>query len=193
MGTTVVLPNPELYIVLNGVPTKVKVVWRSLANIDHIKVAITKLKEINWLYRDVADDSIDAAAKQVIEVGNGATSTMLEKATEDDIVAFQAFTIRNLDNRESTACDIDQYKLLSVREQPGRHVFHGSLSRGRVRRVPPTPGQNQPQRVHKVMAVQQGVATPKRSTVRFLPSVAERAAGAGVGFGSVQPVVSQCQ
>ena len=30
---------------------------------------------------------------------------MLEKATEDDIAGFQAFTIRNLDNKLSTESD----------------------------------------------------------------------------------------
>ena len=114
---SVALPNPELFIVLNGKPTKGNVVWRSLINVDHIKAAVTKLKEINWLYKDVADGSVDDSVKQVIEVTNSATSTMLEKASVDDIAGFQAFTIRNLDNKISTDSDIDQYKLLSVREQ----------------------------------------------------------------------------
>ena len=44
------LPNPELYVILNGQPTDSKLVWRSLVN---IRAAVHKLKEINWLYRDV--------------------------------------------------------------------------------------------------------------------------------------------
>ncbi len=36
--------------------------------------------------------TVDEAAKQVIEVANNATGSMLEK---EDIAGFQAFTIRN--------------------------------------------------------------------------------------------------
>ena len=44
------LPNPELYIIVNGKPTKGKVVWCSLVDINHVKQAVQKLiKEINWL------------------------------------------------------------------------------------------------------------------------------------------------
>ena len=64
------------------------------------------------------DDSVDDAAKKVIEVTNSATSTMLEKATDDDIAGFQAFTIRNLDNKLSTQSDAEQYKVLGVKEDP---------------------------------------------------------------------------
>ncbi len=50
--------------------------------------------------------TVDKAAKQVIEVANNATSSMLEKSTAEDIAGF-----RNLDNkllttltRSSTKC-----------------------------------------------------------------------------------------
>ncbi len=85
------LPDPELYILVNGRPTKSKVVWR-------VNAAIQRLKESNWLYKDVSDESVDEAAKRVIEVTNNATSSMLEKVTAEDFAGFQAFTIRNLDN-----------------------------------------------------------------------------------------------
>ena len=41
---------------------------------------------------------------------------MLDKATVEDMAGFQAYTIRHLDNKLSTASDIDQYKLLTVKE-----------------------------------------------------------------------------
>ena len=85
--------------------------------VKHIKAAINKLKEINWLYKDITDDSVDEAAKQVIEVVNNTSSTMLEKATKDDI-AIQAFTIRNLDSKLSTESDTDQYKVINIQEDP---------------------------------------------------------------------------
>lgn len=41
---------------------------------------------------------------------------MLEKVSDNDIAGFQAYTIRNLDNQLSTKSDLEQYKLVSVRE-----------------------------------------------------------------------------
>jgi len=112
------LPAPELYILVHGKPTKANVVWRSLVNVEHVKAAIHKLHEINWLYKNVHDDSVDNATKKVIEVANNATSRILERATKEDNACFQAYTIRNLDSKMPTSSDIDQYKLLAVKEEP---------------------------------------------------------------------------
>ena len=76
-----------------------------------------KLKEINWLYRNVDDDTIDALSKKVIEVVCNTTCTMLEKATKADVQGLQAFTFRKLDTKIVKDFDISQYKLLNVREQ----------------------------------------------------------------------------
>ena len=35
--TAIDLPDPELYVIVNGKPTKAGVVWRSLVNIDDVK------------------------------------------------------------------------------------------------------------------------------------------------------------
>ena len=113
-----VLPDPELYIIVNGKPTKSNVVWRSLVNVNHIKTAISTLKTCNWLYRDVLEQCIDKSTKHIIEVSNNATTKMLKKASPDEVDAFQAYTIRNLDNKVSTSLDIEQYKLLHVAEEP---------------------------------------------------------------------------
>ena len=112
------LPDPELYIIVNGKPTKCKIVWRILVNVANINAAVCKLKEINWLYGEVDKDSVDDVYKKVIEITNSATSRMLVKASESDVSGFQAFTVRNLDNKLSTDTDIEQYKLLNVREDP---------------------------------------------------------------------------
>ena len=58
--------------------------------------AVRKLREINWLYKEVDDDSIDTTLKEVIEAVSSTTITMLEKATDDDIAGFQSYTIRTL-------------------------------------------------------------------------------------------------
>ena len=113
-----VLPDPELYIIVNGKPTKSNVVWRSLVNVNHIKTAISTLRTCNWLYRDVLEECIDESTKHIIEVSNNATTKMLKKASPDEVDAFQAYTIRNLDYKVSTSSDIEQYKLLHVTEEP---------------------------------------------------------------------------
>ena len=82
------------------------------------KTAIHILKKTNWLYVDVDDASVDEAARKIIEVMGNASITMLEKASVDDIKGLQAFTVRNLDNKLYTDSDTEQYKLLSVKEDP---------------------------------------------------------------------------
>ena len=72
-------------------------------NVHHIKAAINTLRSCNWLYKHVQDSSVDESTKHIIEVANNATSKMLEKASDN---AFQAYTIRNLDNKLSTTTAI---------------------------------------------------------------------------------------
>ena len=38
--TTVRLPDPELYILISGKPSKNKVLWQSLMNVDQVKAAV---------------------------------------------------------------------------------------------------------------------------------------------------------
>ena len=97
----VALPDPQLYIIVNGVPTKDKIVWQTLVDVNAVKLAIQKLKEINWLYKNVDDASLDEAAKNIVEVVDKASSIMLEKASTDDVAALQAYTIRSLDQQGS--------------------------------------------------------------------------------------------
>ena len=107
---------PELYIMVNGTPSEKKVIWRSIVDVSAVRTAIRKLREINWLYKEVADTSINEVAQQVIETADSATSTMLVKASEEDVSSFQSYTIGSLNVKQSTVCDIEQYKLLSVKE-----------------------------------------------------------------------------
>ena len=62
------LPEPELYVIVNGKPTKAGVLWRTLVYVDSLKQAIQELKKINWLYKNVAVHSIDEATRKVIEI-----------------------------------------------------------------------------------------------------------------------------
>ena len=101
-----VLPDPELYIIVNGRPTKSKVVWRTMVNVSQVKTAIKTLRSCNWLYKNVDESCIDESTKHIIEVSNNATTEMLKKVTPDEVDAFQAYTIRDLDNKLSMGSDI---------------------------------------------------------------------------------------
>ena len=61
---------------------------------------------------------IDETTKHIIEVSNNATTEMLKKVSPDEVDAFQAYTVRNLDNKLLTGSDIEQYRLVSITEDP---------------------------------------------------------------------------
>ena len=82
-------------------------------DVNAVKLAIQKLKEINWLYKNVDDASLDKAAKNIVEVVDKASSIMLEKASTDDVASLQAYTIPSLDQQGSIKTDVEQYKMLS--------------------------------------------------------------------------------
>ena len=92
-----ILPDPELYIIVDSRPTKDKIIWQGLVDIDNMRRAVEKLKDTNWLYRNMDDGSIDEAARKTIEVVSGVTSSVLERASEDDVRGLQAYTIRKMD------------------------------------------------------------------------------------------------
>ena len=51
----------------------------------------------------------------MLEVANNTSSKMLDKATKQDI---DSFTIRDLDSKLSSEPDIEQFKLLGIKEDP---------------------------------------------------------------------------
>ena len=95
--------------------------WQSLVNIAQVKAAVQNLKEINWIYADVEDSSVDDASPRVVECVSDTTSSMLVKASSEDIKSFQAYTIRRLDQKQSSLTDTEQYKLIHVKEDPLRN------------------------------------------------------------------------
>ena len=59
------LPNPELYIISNGQPTKNKTVWCSLVDLKCVQAAFNELKDINWLYGNIENgQSLDDISKK---------------------------------------------------------------------------------------------------------------------------------
>ena len=73
---------------------------------------------------DVNTDSTDKTAKHVIKVTNGATSTMFEKASSNETAGLEVYTLRNLDNTLSALSDLEQYKVLNVKEDPLDNCLH---------------------------------------------------------------------
>uniref|UniRef100_A0A1X7VPS9 DUF6570 domain-containing protein n=1 Tax=Amphimedon queenslandica TaxID=400682 RepID=A0A1X7VPS9_AMPQE len=102
------MPYPELCIIIKGQRTKSNIVWRSLVDGNKIK-ALRKLKDINWVYRNVDDDSIDKSSKNVIQVVGNTTCKMLEKGNDQDFEGLLSYTIRNLDSKIATGSVISQY------------------------------------------------------------------------------------
>ena len=43
-------------------------VWRTLIDVNHIKATVSKLREINWLYKHIHEDCVDEAVSEVVEV-----------------------------------------------------------------------------------------------------------------------------
>ena len=110
------LPDPELYIIVNGKPSKNKILWQSVVNVEHVRAAVEKLREINWLYADVKESSVDDASRRVIECVSDTTSQMLVKASAEDVKSFQAYTIRRLDQKQSSLTDSEHFKLINIKE-----------------------------------------------------------------------------
>ena len=110
------LPDPELYILLDGRPTKDKVVWQTLVDVNDIKKAVNKLKETNWLYKNIDENSVDDAAKKAIEVVSSTSSTLIKKATKADIAELEAYTIRRMDESLPLGSDLEHYKMLKIEE-----------------------------------------------------------------------------
>ena len=54
--------------------------------------------------------------QEVIKTVSDTSSMMLERASKEDVAGFQSFTMRTLNSKQSTSSDIDQYKLVNVKE-----------------------------------------------------------------------------
>ena len=91
------LPNPELFIIVNSKSKTNKVVWQSLIDIGALRDALRKLKDINWVYADIDEASLDDAARRIIECVSDTSSTMLHKVSDDNVSSYQSYTIRRLD------------------------------------------------------------------------------------------------
>ena len=98
-NASVGLPDPEIYVLVSGKPSKNKLLWQSLVNVGHVRAAVEKLREINWLYTAVDDSSVDDASRRIVESVSDTTSSMLVKVSAEDISSFQAYTIRRLDQK----------------------------------------------------------------------------------------------
>ena len=78
---------------VNVIPSEKKIIWCSIVDVSAVKAAIQKVREINWLYKDVTDTSINEVMQQVIETADSASSTMLVKPSKEDVFGFWSYTI----------------------------------------------------------------------------------------------------
>jgi len=111
-----ILPDPQLFILIDGRPTKDKVVWQSLVDVNGVKDAVQCLKQINWLYKTVDEESINDAAKTAFEAIGHTNSTLLEKASEQDVLTLSHYTIRQMSECNTARSDIDHYKMMQIQE-----------------------------------------------------------------------------
>ena len=84
-GAPIARPNPELFIIVKSKTKSNKMVWQSL-----LKGA---LREINWLYANIDENSLDDASRKIIESVSETTSTMLQKVSSEDVASYQSYTI----------------------------------------------------------------------------------------------------
>uniref|UniRef100_A0A1X7VIV8 Helitron helicase-like domain-containing protein n=1 Tax=Amphimedon queenslandica TaxID=400682 RepID=A0A1X7VIV8_AMPQE len=85
------LPNPELYIIINGQPTKSNNVWRSLVD-------------------NVDDDSVDKSSKNVIQVGSNQYWFHVKGEVKAMIAEYGSPTLfLTLSSAEYDSADIAQY------------------------------------------------------------------------------------
>ena len=82
------LHSPELQIMVNKKPSKEKVVWRTIVNVDAVKQALQKLKQLNRLHKKVDEQSVDDIGKHMIETLDTTTDTMQVKAAKKIYLSF---------------------------------------------------------------------------------------------------------
>ena len=78
-----------------------------MVDVNDIKNAINKLKETNWLYKNIDENSVDDAAKKAIEVVSSTSSSLIRKATKADIAELEAYTIRRMDESLPLGSDLE--------------------------------------------------------------------------------------
>ena len=67
-NASVGLPDPDIYILVSGKPSKNKLLWQSLVNVGHVKAVVEKLREINWPYAAVDYSSVDDTSWRILRV-----------------------------------------------------------------------------------------------------------------------------
>ena len=88
-NASVGLPDPDIYILVSGKPSKNKLLCQSLVNVGHVRAVVEKLREINWPYAAVDYSSVDDASWRIVESVSDTTSSMLVKVSAEDITPFK--------------------------------------------------------------------------------------------------------
>ena len=87
-----------------------------MVDVNEIKKAFQKLKEMNWLYEDVREDSVDEAVQEVVERLAALCLRRLPRKTFPTCSATQS---EHMNTKQFTDDDIlEQYKLMNEQEEP---------------------------------------------------------------------------
>ena len=87
-----------------------------MVDVNGVKEAVQCLKQINWLYKTVDEESVNDAAKTAFEAIGHTNSTLLEKASEQDVLTLSHYTIRQMSECNTAHSDIDHYKMMQIQE-----------------------------------------------------------------------------
>jgi len=72
---------------------------------------------VAWLYKSVDEACVDDAAKKIaFETVSDTSSKLLEKSSEQDMLALDHYTIRQIYESTPIQNDIDHYKMLTIME-----------------------------------------------------------------------------
>jgi len=87
-----------------------------MVDVDNVKGAVQKLKEMNWLYKHINKACIgDIAKKIAYETVSDTSSKCLEKPSEQNMLALDHYTIHQSQSM-AVMSDIDHYKMLTIME-----------------------------------------------------------------------------
>lgn len=127
--------NQELYIMVRGRPTKSKIIWEDIVDINKVYAALCYLKQVNPLYSEIKLpnvpnhllQTINDNLQHLIETSNNNQDenninnldTLLTQITEDrNLIDYEQYTIYPLYEKRSNALISDLYQMKTVNTVP---------------------------------------------------------------------------
>ena len=119
VGENTTLASPELYIIVNGRPTKSKVVWCTLV------AAVSKLRKSTGFTSTFMKIEWTRLLGRLWRWSRTLLPPCLRRPRRKDIADMHCYTVRSLNSKQFTGDDMEQCKLVNVEEHPmdNRHKF----------------------------------------------------------------------